>query len=441
MDIRTARAGWVAAFGGVFVVPVAMRLTTAPTEPLWSQLSLVTGLLALSALVCTVLLPCRLRSLTRAFGIEAVMGLHRSLGATTAVLVLIHVACVVGADPADVALLAPATAGPPARAAIGATLALGAVILLALFRRLLGGSYESWRWVHLALAAAALGLSTLHVWRLGNLVADPVLGPVLTALAGTVLGVLVHRWGWRAALDPSTEFSVREVRPESPTVSTLVLEPRRRHSADGTGWAFAAGQFAWLRLRRSVAAEEHPFTIASGASDGGRVEFTVRHRGDFTAALRDLRPGDPVWVDGPHGAFTPEPGRCEGVVMIAGGVGVTPMMSALRTAADRGDRIPYRLVVAAADPDELLFRVELAALRRRIDLEVTEVLRRPSAGWVGHTGEIGAALLASVLAEDRHRALDYFLCGPPALVRDALDALEVLDVPPDRIHTEQFDLA
>ena len=128
--------------------------------------------------------------------------------------------------------------------------------------------------------------------------------------------------------------------------------------------------------------------------------------------------------------------------MIAGGVGITPMMSMLRTAAHRHDTRPYRLVVVASAPQDLLFRTELAQLRRLLDLEVTEVLRRPVEGWSGHTGDIGVELLSAVLGGGHQAAdVDYFICGPPALVSDALSSLDILGAPIDRIHTEQFDLA
>jgi len=153
-----------------------------------------------------------------------------------------------------------------------------------------------------------------------------------------------------------------------------------------------------------------------------------------------LPPGSPVWVDGPHGAFTSDIGICEGFVLIAGGVGITPMMSMLRTAADRADPRPYRLLVVARSPEDLLFRAELGSLRHRLDLEVTEVLRRPLHGWDGHTGDLGVSLLAMVLGTvERPDHLDWFLCGPPGLVDDALAVLDVLDVAPARIRTELFD--
>ncbi|MGH3612658.1 MAG: ferredoxin reductase family protein [Pseudonocardia sp.] len=440
MDQQMVRRAWLGAFGAVLVVPVLLRLATTPAEPMWTQLSVVTGLLALSALVCAAVLPSRLRSLTRAFGIETVLEVHRFLGSAVAVLVLAHLACVVAADPAQVALLHLGGAGPAAQAGTGATVALGALVALAVLRSRSRGTYEVWRLLHLALGIAVLGLSARHVWLLDDLVRDAGMYAVFALLAGLLLSVLGYRWVWRSLLDPSTEFVVREVRAETASVSTLVLQPRRaRHGSDAT-WDFVPGQFAWLRLRRSATAEEHPFTIASSAHLDRHVEFTIRHSGDFTQTLRGLRSGNPVWVDGPHGAFTLDDAGT-GVVMIAGGIGVTPMMSMLRTAAHRRDRRPYLLVVVAGCRDELLFRGELAALRRQLDLEVTEVLRRPTPGWSGHTGEIGVGLLTAVLAgQERHHDLDYYICGPPTLIIDALDALDVLAVPADRVHTEQFEL-
>lgn len=414
--------------------PALIWLVRSNPIGMWRQLSIVTGLLALSALVCTACLPSRLRNLTRTFGIENILGLHRQLGVLCAVLIALHLAAVVAANPTQVALLMFPTAPNRARAAVGATLALAGLLTLALQRRRLKIAYEVWRWLHLLLAISTLGLSALHVLWLKHLVTDAVLGPVLTGLGLLMIAVLVARWLGRT-MRTSEEFVVEQVRRENPTVATLVLSPRRRR---GRGFVFSPGQFAWIRLQRS-AVEEHPFTIASSAHLD-TTEFTIRHAGDFTRALRHLPPGSPVWVDGPHGAFTNDVGTGAGFVMIAGGVGVTPMMSMLRTAADRCDPRPYRLVVVASSPEDLLFRDELADLRRHLNLVVTEVLRRPHDGWYGHTGEIGVGLLSMVLAGAAHPAeIDYFICGPSSLVTDALSVLDVLGAAPARVHTEQFD--
>ena len=118
-------------------------------------------------------------------------------------------------------------------------------------------------------------------------------------------------------------------------------------------------------------------------------------------------------------------------MLLAGGVGLTPMMSMIRTAAHRGDPRAYRLIVVAGAPTDLLFRDELAELRSYIDLEVTEVLRRPDAGWPGPTGGITVGLLSMVLGTvELPGDLDYFICGPPAMVTDAMEVLDSLGVAP-----------
>jgi predicted ferric reductase len=439
MTQSVVRTGWLAFFAAVFVAPVGVRLATTSAEPVWRQLTDVTGLLALSGLVCAAVLPSRVRSLTRAFGIEDVLDVHRFLGVASGVLVLVHLACVLAMNPAQVALLDPGLNGPPAKAASVATAALVMLVGLAATRRRLNQRYEVWRWCHVLLAITVLVASALHVFWLNHLLQQHAMQLIFVLMLLAVGAVLAHRWVWRTLLDPSTEFVVAEIRRESDSVTTVSLA-----ACDGSDdeWDFAPGQFAWLRLRRTVTGEEHPFTIASSPHLPGRVEFTIRHAGDFTRSIHRLRPGQPVWIDGPHGSFTSDVDTCEGVVMIAGGVGITPMMSMVRAAADRRDPRPHRLVVVARSHEDLLFRDELGYLREELDLEITEVLRRPHPGWEGHTGEINVGLLSAVLgAEQQNHCLDYFLCGPPGLVTDTLDALEALGVPTERIHTEQFDMA
>jgi 3-phenylpropionate/trans-cinnamate dioxygenase ferredoxin reductase subunit len=437
MTQRVVRLGWLGFFAAVFVAPVLGRLATTTAEPVWRQLADITGLLALSGLVCAAVLPSRVRSLTRAFGIEDVLDVHRFVGVAAGVLVLVHLACVVAMNPAQVALLDPALNGPPAKAASVATGALIMLVVFAVVRRRLNQRYEVWRWMHVLLAVTCLVASALHVYWLDHLLEVRSMEMIFILMALAVTAVLAHRWVWRTLLDPSTEFVVAEIRRESESVTTVSLAARDGSDAE---WDFAPGQFAWLRLNRSVTGEEHPFTIASSPHLTGRIEFTIRHAGDFTRAIHRLRPGQPVWIDGPHGSFTSDVPSCEGVVMIAGGVGITPMMSMVRAAADRGDCRPHRLVVVARSHEDLLFREELGYLRDELDLEVIEVLRRPHPGWEGHTGEINVGLLQTVLGAERQH-LDYFLCGPPGLVTDALGALDALGVPTERIHTEQFDMA
>jgi predicted ferric reductase len=444
------RTLWAMAFLAVLLAPVLLApLLYGPQvgggATLLSGLSVGMGLLATSMLVCAVVLPSRLRSLTRTFGIDGVLGIHRFVGLAVTLLVGLHIVLVVLTNPANLALFNVMSAPNRARAATGATVALGALIALTMLRRRLQHRYEVWRWVHLALAGSALVLSALHIWWLNHLVRNPSMRAMFVILALGVLVVLGYRWLWLPVFGAGREYMVRELRPESATVSTLVLEPRR-DACNGPrrGYRtleFAPGQFAWIRLSPSVRSQEHPFTIASSAHLGLWTEFTIRHSGDFTNEIRLLKPGDSVWVDGPHGAFTLDLRRTTGLVMIAGGVGITPMMSMLRTLAHRRDQRPHRLLMVAGTVEELLFRAEVRQLAQRLDLTVVELLRRPPPRWTGATGTIDEQLLTKVLpGKFRRNQLDYYLCGPPAMVADVLTVLDGLDVPHPRIHTEQFDM-
>ena len=430
-----------AASFAVLLTPIPRSLRLGDSS-LLAELSVGTGMVAISVLVGTVVLASRLRWLTRTIGIEGVLGMHAFAGLLVAVLIAAHIALVLAANPANLGLLNPVDAPNRARAATAATAALVLLIGLTLLRRRPPQRYELWRWVHVALTGSVLVLTALHIWWLNHLVRDRALRGWLALLALGLLGVLAYRWLWRPIFASGIKYVVREIRPETTTVSTLVLEPRAHpHRPGRPALQFAPGQFAWLRVSPSITAQEHPFTIASSPHLPTRTEFTIRHSGDFTRALRRLRPGDAVWLDGPHGNFSVDLHPSTGLIMIAGGVGITPMISMLRILAHRRDRRPHRLVVVARTVDELLFRAELHQLTKRLDLIVVELLRRPPPGWTGACGAVNETLLTTLLPDTVPRdQLDYYLCGPPTLVTNVLTVLDRLNVPLARIHTERFDL-
>ncbi|MHC1561917.1 ferredoxin reductase family protein [Actinomycetospora sp. C-140] len=423
MPDKLTRALWTAVLAALVVVPVVLMAARSGGTSVTGMLSVGLGLLALSLLVVVVVVPSRVRSMTRAFGVEKVIGLHRWLGILAIVLVGLHLTVAIVKHPT---LLNPLTATTPAKAGWTSAAALLLVGFVAARGRRPGARYEIWARMHVLLAGAALVLAALHVWWLQNLVTDPVMRLVLSALVLVLIGVLAHRWVWRPLFSRQGAYVVYGVRRESPTVSTLVLAPV--HLRRG-GLRFAPGQFVWLRLKRGVVGtEEHPFTIASSARVTGRLELTVRDQGDFSGLLSTLRTGSKVWLDGPHGSFTAESAEgSPGLVLLAGGVGITPMMSMLRTLADRSDPRTHRLVVAERGT-EPLFADELTALARRLDLRVTRTEGR----------RIDAALLAEVVPAGEIRVLDYFVCGSPSVLTGSLAALEQLGVPPARVHTEQF---
>ena len=129
--------------------------------------------------------------------------------------------------------------------------------------------------------------------------------------------------------------------------------------------------------------------------------------------------------------------------MIAGGVGITPMMSMVRTAADRRDPRRTGSSSSPATARTCCSATSSASCADDLDLEVTEVLRRPHRrlGRAPPARSTSGCSTAVLGGEHDPAQLDYFLCGPPGLIHDTLEALDALGVPEHRVHTEQFDMA
>jgi predicted ferric reductase len=139
--------------------------------------------------------------------------------------------------------------------------------------------------------------------------------------------------------------------------------------------------------RSPFAITQHPFSFSfSAEADDGRVEVSVKALGDFTSTVHAIAAGTRAYVDRPHGVFTPDRFEGPGFVLIGGGIGITPLVSMLRTLADRDDRRPCLLLYANPCLEEATFREELEALERRLALRVVHVVEDAPDGWPGGRG-------------------------------------------------------
>jgi predicted ferric reductase len=122
-------------------------------------------------------------------------------------------------------------------------------------------------------------------------------------------------------------------------------------------------------------------------------------------------------------------------------VGITPIMSMLRTLADRGDQRPLLLIYANLDWDNIIFREELEILKEQLKLSLVYVLAKPSDGWSGETGYVTQAMLDRYLPKEKERdTIEVFVCGPPPMM-DAVElALTRIGVPFGDYHSERFNL-
>jgi predicted ferric reductase len=221
---------------------------------------------------------------------------------------------------------------------------------------------------------------------------------------------------------------------------TLILKPKGHH-----GWSFEPGQFAWIKTGRTpFHLGQHPISISSQADlpPGGQLAFTIRNLGDWSGQeVPALVPGDRVWLDGPHGVFTLDRHQAMGYVLIAGGVGITPLYSMLQTMLEREDIRPVLLFYGANTAENMTFKEELEAIARseQINLTFVPVLNKPESGWQGETGFINADVLKKYLPKQYKRFM-YLICGPKPLMDAMEEALPELGVPPQNVLTERFDM-
>ena len=124
-------------------------------------------------------------------------------------------------------------------------------------------------------------------------------------------------------------------------------------------------------------------------------------------------------------------------VLIAGGIGITPMMSMVRTLADQGDQRPVFLLYASRDWDSVTFREELEVLKGRVDLTIVQVLANPPADWRGERGFITAEMFKRYLPTP-YADHEYFICGPGVMMDAIEKALGELNVPMSKYHSERY---
>jgi predicted ferric reductase len=431
-----ARRLLLAGYGVVALAPLALIFGVAKpgTQGRLVIFADALGFAALSLIALQLFVSGRWAATTKAFGLRSVLALHRQAGTAVLVLVMAHVVGLVIADPSRVALLDPATA--PARARAGMLALVGLVVLgvTSSSRRRLGLRFERWRALHIAATVVVIAAAFAHVlWvdaysSIGD-VRWTVLGLTLLA-AGAVFWTRVAM-PYATALRP---YRVVEVRRERGQAVTLEL------AAQGHGGLrFRPGQFARVRTADALyGMGDHPFSLSSSALRPERPAFTVKALGDFSASLAQLPVGTEVLVDGPHGEVAHDEPGVRGRLLVVAGIGITPALSVLRTAAEQRDDRPLRLVYGNRRWMDVTFAEELEGLQWLLPgLRVVHVLSRPDPGWRGERGRICEDLLGRHLPRDL-RGWSALVCGPPEMVETARLALRNLGLPADAIQAEGF---
>lgn len=236
-------------------------------------------------------------------------------------------------------------------------------------------------------------------------------------------------------------WKVLETIKENDEVTSVVIAP-----PDGEAPTHRAGQFASIRIMtRDGWSEPHPFTISCDAHENN-YRFTIKNVGDFTAQVSEWQPGTPVQCSGPLGVFCKDIDAKEHIVCIAGGVGITPFLSVLRTF--RKDKAQNKILLIWSNKtlQDVFCREELEAMTKELDLTVVHMLSRehqlPFAMDQDRVHYRLGRLTREILEEfEVSPTASVYVCGPPPMQEAVLGMLQSCGVSPEHVQREAFSFS
>jgi predicted ferric reductase len=394
----------------------------------------ITGLLAGYGVVVLVALMARIPPLERGIGADHLARWHSRGGRYTVSLVVTHGLLIVWgyAVSAHVSVISQTStlvmSYPDVLAAtVGGLLLVGVGIssARAARRRL---RYETWYYLHFY-TYLAVALAFSHQFATG---AEFIDSPWARLVWGAMYAAVAAALLWYRFVTPVRQavrhhMRVLSVHPEGPDVISLVISGRHLQELDAE-----SGQFFRFRfLCRGLWWTSSPYSLSAGPQPD-RIRITVKALGDHSRALADVSPGTAVIAEGPYGAVTAAVRRRHKVLLIGGGIGVTPLRALFETIpAGPAD---LTLIYRASRAEDVVFHDELRAIARQRGAQLHFVIGRRSD--LGYDPLSTEALVANIPDVADH---DVYVCGPSGMTTGVMDALRAAGVRRRQIHHESFE--
>jgi ferredoxin-NADP reductase len=242
------------------------------------------------------------------------------------------------------------------------------------------------------------------------------------------VGGLVATVFWYRFLKPSLDlkkydFKVAAIIPETHDVNSVIISGKNLARLRAL-----AGQFVIVRFfDKGFWWEAHPFSL-SEMPKGDRLRLSIKAVGDFTQKIPSLRVGTPVRVEGPLGRFTVDRARREKILLIAGGIGITPLRSLFEQFAQMQKDV--ELIYAARSDQDFALKNELDSL--------SQLHARVHYVPGDKMGQLMPEMIKSLVSDVADRSV--YLCGPPPMMKAVRQQLESLGVPRKHIMYEKFQL-
>ncbi len=302
-------------------------------------------------------------------------------------------------------------------------------------------SYWLWKNSHL-LVYPAIAVGVMHAWmEQGNRFASISNLALFIPVVAILISISIYRAMIVSRLRRQAPWKVADVVKETCDTATLVLE---RPEGPGAFGSRRAGQFAIIRVRNGNRwSEPHPFTI-SAPPHSEKLHFTIKAAGKFTSSVPMLERGSHVLCEGPYGIFTIDYRKEREVVMISGGVGITPFLSNIRHALAVSAESNIVLFCCNKTYDDIIAREELSAAAAQLNMKVVHVLSKSGSEDLPaaadrvefEKGRLTGAIISKHITSPE---ASFYMCGPPAMQATVLKVLkDTFGVPSWRVHRELF---
>ncbi|AHC13934.1 ferredoxin reductase family protein [Salinispira pacifica] len=246
-------------------------------------------------------------------------------------------------------------------------------------------------------------------------------------------------------------FRLKRMNSRVENINLLEGDIRELYIRPPQNFTFTPGQFVFVGFPGSKAGnDEHPYTISSAPGDS-ILRISAKNLGNFSNSLRFLQENDPALIDGPYGRFYPPRDRDEELIFIAGGIGITPLLSILRDMAESKPSREQKIVLfwAVRSPEDLCYREEIVEAGKKINSMnpgmfhfVPVVQTRGSQIPEAEEGFLTQEIIRNH-CEARDMKIPHarvYFCGPPAMRRYLFPKLHQLGIQRKHIHFEMFSL-
>ena len=390
------------------------------------------GLAAATLLFFQLIQAARLKVLDRFFSLPGLVRSHRLNAIVILLLAVLHPILVLASEKK---LLIPLELRYwPEWVGVGVLTLIVIHFSVSQWRRAFRITFHGWLLWHRCVGVFILGLAALHILFVSETFSEEGF-PRTAVMVSTAIIVVLWLWvrsGWlRVRKMP---LAVTRVAPEGKSCTCIELSP-----ITDRPFQYLPGQFVFVSVHsKYISREPHPFTLSSTPTRPQCLQITVRASGDWTRHIDRVVEGDSVSIQGPFGRFShilTDPDR--EIVMIAGGIGITPMLSMLRFMVDRQDHRAVTLIWSNHSREDIVYEEEFNDLMSKpIGLRSVFVFTGSSAEGVS-TGRLNLEKLQTMLQTCSRRAA-IFMCGPVQMMKQVKGDLKRIGFTSCSIYTETF---